>query len=344
MLKARLTAELIKYGSYFVISLLVAGVFIFGGASTMPQTTPTASAASCRPSGSLISVSELQQKLQGKGVFEGKAEAFISAGQRYGVDPVLVAAIAFHETGNGTSKAVRSKNNPGGMMGKGGLMTFSSLDEGIDKMTSNLYRLYVKQGLTIPETIGPKYAPLGAANDPTNLNRHWIPTVKKYINSLGGLSYHCDADPGEIGNTGPISPGGFIRPLDKQYRISSPFGKMRGGKPHQGTDISCNKQSPPIYAAKDGVVVVSQSAVKGDGYGGYGNVIVIDHGGNTSSLYGHLSSRGVQVGQTVKQGQVIGKCGSTGHSTGPHLHLEIRLGKPVQSATKVDSEKYVNLR
>ncbi|SFX75294.1 Mannosyl-glycoprotein endo-beta-N-acetylglucosaminidase [Thermoactinomyces sp. DSM 45891] len=341
MIKARLTAELIRYGIYLSISLLVAGVFIFGGA-TMQQ-SQTANASACRPSGTIISAQELNQKLQGKGVFEGKADAFIAAGQRHGVDPVLVVAIAFHETGQGSSKAVKSRNNPGGLMGKGGLMSFSSLDEGIDKMTSNLYRLYIKEGLTTPETIGPKYAPIGAANDPTSLNRHWVPSVSKYIGELGGLSYACEPEMG-AGDVGPASASGFARPIDKKYKISSPFGKMRNGKPHQGTDISCNKGNPPIYASKAGTVVVSRSAVSGDGYGGYGNVVVLDHGGGVSSLYGHMSVRNVQVGQTVQQGQVLGKCGNTGHSFGEHLHFEIRLGTPVQSARKVDAEKYVNLK
>ena len=76
-------------------------------------------------------------------------------------------------------------------MGKNGLMSFSSLDEGIDRMTSNLYRLYIKEGLTTPEKIGSKYAPVGASNDPTGLNKHWIPTVNKNIKKLGGLSYKC---------------------------------------------------------------------------------------------------------------------------------------------------------
>lgn len=65
-------------------------------------------------------------------------------------------------------------------MGKNGLMTFSSLEEGIDKMASNLKRNYIDKGLTTIEAIQKKYAPNGADNDPTNLNSYWTSGVKKY--------------------------------------------------------------------------------------------------------------------------------------------------------------------
>ncbi|WP_410512042.1 glucosaminidase domain-containing protein [Paenibacillus sp. BR2-3] len=114
------------------------------------------------------------------GVLKGSGDAFASAGAKYGIDPALLAAIAIHETGNGTSNAVKSKNNVGGMMGKNGLMTFSSLAEGIDKMASNLKRNYFDQGLNTIPSIQKKYAPNGAANDPTGLNNHWVSGVTKY--------------------------------------------------------------------------------------------------------------------------------------------------------------------
>lgn len=81
----------------------------------------------------------------------------------------------------------------------------------------------------------------------------------------------------------------------------------------------------PILAAADGVVIVEKGA--GKWYGGYGNYIVIEHDNGTQTLYSHNSKNLVNVGDTVKQGQTIGLVGSTGRSTGPHLHFEVRGGK-----------------
>lgn len=79
-----------------------------------------------------------------------------------------------------------------------------------------------------------------------------------------------------------------------------------------------------IYAAAKGIVIIS----KNSGYnGGYGNYVVIQHPNNTQTVYGHLTNTIVAVGQTVKQGQLIGYSGNTGKSTGPHLHFEVRGAK-----------------
>jgi len=90
---------------------------------------------------------------------------------------------------------------------------------------------------------------------------------------------------------------------------------------HTGIDVDGNLNSP-IFAAADGTVEVSQ----GGWNGGYGNVIVIDHGRGTKTRYGHLSRLMVKSGDTVKAGQVIGIMGSTGRSTGSHLHFEVIIG------------------
>lgn len=121
-----------------------------------------------------------------------------------------------------------------------------------------------------------------------------------------------------------IDPGtGWHWPLPGQYYLTSKQGYRIHpitGRPnsHTGTDVSA-PGGTPIEAVKGGVVTISE---KGSSYGNY---VVLSHGDGTSSLYAHMSSRAVSVGQVVKQGAVLGYVGSTGNSTGNHLHLEIRV-------------------
>lgn len=111
--------------------------------------------------------------------------------------------------------------------------------------------------------------------------------------------------------------GEFIWPVPASYEISSPYGS-RWGKEHSGIDIRANSGSH-IFAANDGVVVYS-----GDDYSGYGNIIVVAHRYGFFSIYAHNKKNMVSEGDQVVRGQVIGQVGSTGRSTGPHLHFEIR--------------------
>ena len=120
--------------------------------------------------------------------------------------------------------------------------------------------------------------------------------------------------------------GRFIRPVDG--KLTSGFGmrlhpifKVR--KMHTGIDISA-PAGTPIRAADSGVVVEA-------GYlRGYGYTVIIDHGGGVATLYAHCSAILVVVGQEVQRGQTIARVGSTGYSTGPHLHFEVRVnGEPV---------------
>ena len=117
-------------------------------------------------------------------------------------------------------------------------------------------------------------------------------------------------------DTGPASAAGLIWPC--RGPLTSPFG-MRWGRMHQGQDIACG-YGTAIHAAKTGTVVFAGQM------SGYGNVVIIDHGGGFSTLYAHQSRMAVSQGQHVGQGDIIGYVGSTGHSTGPHLHFETRFG------------------
>lgn len=102
-------------------------------------------------------------------------------------------------------------------------------------------------------------------------------------------------------------------------RLTSSY-KMRWGRQHQGTDIGL-PIGEPIYAAFDGIVRVALPTML---TGGYGNVVVLRHANGLETYYAHLSQYLVETDDVVTAGEVIGYCGTTGHSTGPHLHFETR--------------------
>jgi murein DD-endopeptidase MepM/ murein hydrolase activator NlpD len=123
------------------------------------------------------------------------------------------------------------------------------------------------------------------------------------------------------GDPGVVSKSGLIWPIRGQ--VTSGFGR-RWGRLHAGIDIAAPRGTP-IRAARAGRVVFS------GWMGGYGNAIIINHGGGMATLYGHQSRRAAKVGDVVKQGQIIGYVGSTGHSTGNHLHFETRINGTPQN-------------
>ncbi len=124
-----------------------------------------------------------------------------------------------------------------------------------------------------------------------------------------GTVGHCDARP----VPGPII-SGFGPRVD-------PVSGAQGF--HPGDDLQAS-YGTPIHACRAGIVVIASMQ------GGYGNAVVIDHGGGMATLYGHQSQLASTVGQHVNAGDVIGYVGATGYATGPHLHFEVRLsGNPV---------------
>jgi murein DD-endopeptidase MepM/ murein hydrolase activator NlpD len=114
---------------------------------------------------------------------------------------------------------------------------------------------------------------------------------------------------------GSPSAAGYIWPV--LGPVTSPFG-WRWGRMHEGIDIAASSGTP-IRAAAAGTVIYA------GWLGGYGNLTVIDHGGGVATAYGHQSGLAAGSGAYVAQGQVTGYVGSTGHSTGPHLHFEVRV-------------------
>ena len=119
------------------------------------------------------------------------------------------------------------------------------------------------------------------------------------------------------------SESGYKWPLPDYTNLSSLYAGRKDpftGKPatHSGIDVPAPK-GVKILSAKSGVVLTSAY-----NSGGYGNYVVVDHGNGNTTLYAHMSSRAVKAGDVVKQGQVLGYVGTTGRSTGNHLHYEIR--------------------
>lgn len=124
--------------------------------------------------------------------------------------------------------------------------------------------------------------------------------------------------------------GTFIKPYDG---IITSYMGPRWGRTHKGIDIANHGgcYGDPAVAAADGVVVVSEW------HGGYGNCVVVDHGDGVYTLYAHFSERSVEVGDVVSAGDEVGKIGSTGYSTGPHLHFEVYVdGEVVNPLIFVD--------
>lgn len=122
--------------------------------------------------------------------------------------------------------------------------------------------------------------------------------------------------------------GELYWPVPGHHRITSPFGYrihpiLKYRKFHTGVDIGAPNGTPVVSAAS-GTVIASRFM------GGYGNCVMIDHGGKVT-VYGHLSSRAVSPGQSVSAGETIGYVGSTGMSTGAHLHFEVRVNGAVQN-------------
>lgn len=113
---------------------------------------------------------------------------------------------------------------------------------------------------------------------------------------------------------------GFVRPLEG--RLSSAFGwrniSVNGNRFHAGVDFVAS-MGTPVAAARDGIVTRS------GWWGTYGYVVVLDHGDGSETRYAHLSRLAVAAGDAVRQGDLVGAVGSTGASTGPHLHFELRF-------------------
>lgn len=183
----------------------------------------------------------------------------------------------------------------------------------------------VQEG-TISPTGGEQHAPTTAdLSEALEMIEERLSTRRSSIDLLaetmrrefpGAASYASDSAPHTTPSIWPAA--GYV---------SSPYGlRFNGTEFHQGIDIAAD-MGTPIVATADGVVTAA-------GWnGGYGNMVDVDHGGGIVTRYGHASALAVTVGQQVRRGEVIAYVGSTGRSTGPHVHYEVRVnGAPVNPA------------
>lgn len=123
-------------------------------------------------------IKNLNNKFSDK--LENKGKLIVELSKKNNVNPYLVAAISMHETANGTSLAIKSQNNPGGLFDNENLRSFKSLEDGFKFMIELLKNDYIAKGLTSLELIQEKYCPIGAINDPTGLNKNWLKGVTRY--------------------------------------------------------------------------------------------------------------------------------------------------------------------
>lgn len=155
--------------------------------------------------------------------------------------------------------------------------------------------------------------------DLTEIEKYNDITLSTVLN-VGDVVIVPDGEPTATGNTSVVKLTVSNKSYSGYYMRPTTGPKTQGIHGHNGVDIA-----PPfgtaIVAAADGRVIVSRTS----GWnGGYGSYVVIQHGNGTQTLYAHMSSDIISVGSNVKKGQVIGYVGSTGVSTGPHLHFEVR--------------------
>lgn len=186
----------------------------------------------------------------------------------------------------------------------------------------------------------------GSSNNSNNSSNSNSSGSSNNSNSSGNSSSNSSSSNGNSSSDSSYVPSGstnFAWPCPGYYTISSGFGS-RWGTTHGAIDIAGGNAGAAVVASRGGTVVrvvsgCSHNYPKNSSCGcggGYGNYVIIQHDGTYSTLYGHLASVSVSAGQTISQGQTVGYVGSTGFSTGFHLHFEVRV-----NGAKVDPMQYL---
>lgn len=181
-------------------------------------------------------------KNYGRGVLVDKEQYTIAAAQKAGVNPAIFAAIMANESGWGTSHAVRYDNNPSGQMRGSHVMHFSSLEKGIDVTVETLHNLVVVRGLSTLPDLQTAYAPIGADNDPTNMNSGWIANVVSIAKMFMTKEDAKSLFEGKGSNANVSIMGDKMSYFDKVYSAA----KAQLGKPYVfGANVSGS--NPPGF-------------------------------------------------------------------------------------------------
>lgn len=229
---------------------------------------------------------------------------------------------------NGKSVSFATQEDTGG----GNMTTIQAAFRAYDSYEDSLkdYARLLKEGITGNSEFysGTWKANTESYKDATAFLTGKYATDTKYNQKLNGLieTYELTEYDKEAADL-ELSATGFVVPL-ANYTISSSFG-LRGGEFHRGLDFAAAEREP-IRAAKNGTVITAAY------HSSWGNYVVIEHNGGVTTLYAHQSEYIVASGDKVEQGQIIGYVGSTGNSTGSHLHLE------VSSDSSLSQHKLIN--
>jgi murein DD-endopeptidase MepM/ murein hydrolase activator NlpD len=167
---------------------------------------------------------------------------------------------------------------------------------------------------TLAATRRLKQSALSDARETREEYLHEVESLAAQSAALASAIRNAQAGAGSVG-TGAVSAAGFIWPVNGA--VVSGFG-MRWGRMHEGIDITASTGTPIVAAAAGTVIHAGW-------LGGYGNLVVVDHGNGLATAYAHASVILVGLGQSVSQGQTLSLVGSTGNSSGPHLHFEVRV-------------------
>lgn len=257
----------------------------------------------------------------------GQGAAFVRSGRRWRVDPLLLVAIAGHE-----SRFGKSAYRPFNAWGWGG-MTFDSWSEGIETVAKGLRENYLDRGLTTVAEIGAKYAPIGAGNDPTNLNQYWQSGVGRIYAELGGSG--LDSVPGSKADVG----GGvtIVQPLPGSIPTSSSFNTPDGpegaggpnGHRHGALDWFA-APGTPIVAPVNGTVIEVRTpqdvaASSSNPSQVFGGVVKVQMANGMVWVFRHVQPlAGLKVGKQVSAGAPIASVFRwASNPGGSHTHIEV---------------------